>query len=57
VPRWRYEIIYANGFEYVFQLFADAGFPRVATSTKEHFDDALPAGVNRARFYRLRLVP
>jgi hypothetical protein len=29
----------------------------VATSTEEHFDDTLPAGVNRTRFYRLRLVP
>jgi hypothetical protein len=57
VPGRRYEILYANGFEYVFQPLAGGGFPRVATSTEEHFDDTLPAGDNRTRFYRLRLVP
>jgi hypothetical protein len=57
VPGRRYEIQYANGLEYVFQPLAAAGLPRIATSTEEHFDDTLPAGVNRTRFYRLRLVP
>ena len=57
VPGRRYEILYANTFEYVFQPLPVTGFPRVATSTQEHFDDTLPAGTNRTRFYRLRLVP
>ncbi len=57
VPGRRYEIQYANGLEYVFQPLAAAGLPRVATSTEEHFDETLPAGVTRPRFYRLRVVP
>jgi hypothetical protein len=57
VPGRRYEILFANGFEYVFQELPGAGFPRVATSSEEHFDDALPAGGIRTRFYRLRLAP
>ena len=57
VPGRRYEILYANSFEYVFQPLTGAGLPRVATSSEEHFDDTLPPGLNRARFYRLRLVP
>jgi hypothetical protein len=57
VPGRRYEIQYANTFEFVFQTLAAAGFPRVATSTEEHFDDTVPTGTARTRFYRLRLVP
>jgi hypothetical protein len=57
VPGRRYEIFYANGLEYVFQPLAGAGLPRVATATTEHFDDTLPAGGTRTRFYQLRLVP
>ncbi len=57
VPGRRYEILYANGFEYVFQTLSGAGLPRVATSSEEHFDDTLPPGNTRTRFYRLRLVP
>ena len=57
VPGRRYEIQYANGLEYVFQPLAGAGLPRVATATNEHFDDTLPAGTTRTRFYRLRLLP
>jgi hypothetical protein len=55
VPGRRYEVLYAESFEYVFRVLPGAGFPRVATATKEGFDDALPAGA--MRFYRLRLVP
>ena len=57
VPGRRYEIQYANGLEYVFQPLAAAGLPRIATATTEHFDDTLPNGITRSRFYRLRLVP
>jgi hypothetical protein len=57
VPGRRYEILYANSFEYVFQPVPGAGFPRVATGTEEHFDDTLTNAVTRTRFYRLRLVP
>jgi len=57
VPGRRYEILYANGFEYVFQPLPAPGFPRVATSTLEHLDDTLPAGNTRQRFYLLRLLP
>jgi hypothetical protein len=56
VPGRRYEILYANGLEYVFQPLSAAG-PRVATSTTEYIDDTLPAGTARSRFYQLRLVP
>jgi len=56
VPGRRYEILYANGLEYVFQPLSAAG-PRVATSTTEYVDDTLPAGNTRPRFYQLRLVP
>jgi hypothetical protein len=57
VPGRRYEIQYANTFEFVFQPLVAAGLPRVATSTEEHFDETLPAGNPRTRFYRVRLVP
>lgn len=57
VPGRRYELLYANGLEYVFQPLQGGGFPRVATSTEEFFEDTLPAGTSRPRFYRLRLVP
>ena len=33
VPGRRYEILFANGLERVFQPLSGAGFPRVATST------------------------
>jgi hypothetical protein len=57
VPGRRYEIQFADGFQYVFQPIPHGGFPRVATATEEHFDDILPAGSARTRFYRLRLLP
>ena len=57
VPAHRYEVLSAPSFEYVFAPLPGAGFPRVATSTEENFDDTLPAGGLRARFYRLRVVP
>jgi hypothetical protein len=57
VPGRRYEIQFADGFQFVFQTIQNGGFPRVATATQEHFDDVLPAGSTRTRFYRLRLVP
>jgi hypothetical protein len=57
VPGRRYEITYANSFEYVFRPLTGVGLPRVATSSEEHFDDTLSVGVTRTRFYRLRLVP
>ncbi len=57
VPGRRYEILYANTLEFVFQPLTAAGLPRIATSTEEHFDDTLPAGAGRTRFYQLRLVP
>jgi hypothetical protein len=57
VPGRRYEVLYANSFEYVFQPIPGAGFPRVATGSQEQFDDTLPPGPPRTRFYRLRLLP
>jgi hypothetical protein len=57
VPGRRYEIQSADGFQFVFQPIQNGGFPRVATATEEHFDDVLPPGSTRTRFYRLRLVP
>jgi hypothetical protein len=57
VPGRRYEIQYANGLEYVFQPLAGAGLPRIATATTETFDDTLPSGSARTRFYRLRVSP
>lgn len=55
IPGRRYEVLYANSFEYVFQPLT--GFPRVATSTDEQYDVALPAGTQPTRFYRLRVTP
>jgi hypothetical protein len=57
VPGRRYEVQFADGFQYVFQPIPNGGFPRVATATEEHFEDILPTGSTRTRFYRLRLVP
>ena len=57
VPGRRYEILFANGLERVFQPLSGAGFPRVATSTEETFEDTLPDATTRTRFYRVRLVP
>jgi hypothetical protein len=57
VPGRRYEILTAPGLEYVFQPLAGAGFPRVATSTDEHYDVPTPAGAQPTRFYQVRLVP
>jgi len=57
VPGRRYEILYADSFEFVFRPLTAAGLPRVATATTEHLDDTLPVGDSRTRFYQLRLVP
>ncbi len=57
VPGRRYEILYADSFEYVYRPLTGTGLPRLATSTQEHFDDTLPAGSTRSRFYIVRLVP
>jgi hypothetical protein len=54
VPGRKYDILYANSFEYVFQPLTS--FPRVATASEEHFEDTLPASTHM-RFYRVRLVP
>jgi hypothetical protein len=56
VPGRRYEILYADSFEYVFRPIPNAGFPRTATSTEEAFVEALPTA-GGTRFYRLRLLP
>jgi hypothetical protein len=56
-PGHHYEILYADSFDYVFRVIPGAGFPRVATSTEEQFEDTLPSGASGARFYRLRLSP
>lgn len=57
VPGRKYEIHYANTFEYVFRPIPGAGFPRVATSNLETYEEALPAPGTQTRFYRLQLVP
>lgn len=57
VPGRRYEILYADDLWHVFRPLPNAGFPRAATSTEESFEEPLPAGGNRGRFYRVRLVP
>lgn len=57
VPGRRYEILYANSFEYVYRPLTGTGLPRVATSTQEYHDDTLPAGSALSRFYIIRLVP
>jgi hypothetical protein len=55
VPGRRFEVQFANGLEYVFQGLP--GFPRVATSTIEVFEETLAADASYPRFFRLRLVP
>ena len=55
VPGRRYEILYAPDLWHIFRPLTGVGFPRMAASTEESFDDTLPAGVSR--FYQLRLVP
>jgi Concanavalin A-like lectin/glucanases superfamily len=57
VPGRRYEVHYAEDLWHIFRPLTGAGFPRVATSTEESFEEALPAGTARTRFYQVRMVP
>jgi hypothetical protein len=57
VPGRSYDLLYADALAENFRQLPGEGFPRIATSTEEHFNDTGSPRSTKPRFYRLRLAP
>lgn len=57
VPGRTYSLLVADRLGAPFQPLSGAGFPRIATTTEESFEDTLPGNPSQGRFYQLRLIP